>query len=51
MLRDTLPIDPDYDTALVWLDDTHLEVRTSHQVFQFALRGKNFSEVRGNSSR
>ena len=33
MLRDTLPIDPDYDTALVWLDDTHLEVRTSHRSF------------------
>jgi hypothetical protein len=46
MLRDTLPIDPDYKATLEWLDDTHLDVRTSTQVFHFAVKGARFSELR-----
>ncbi len=47
MLRDTLPIDPDHDATLEWRDETHLNVRTSKRVFHFALKGEEFSELRG----
>jgi hypothetical protein len=45
MLRDTLPIGPDYKATLQWLDDTHLEVRATQGNFHFALSGDQFSEV------
>ncbi len=47
MLRDTLPIGPDYKAILEWLDDSHLDIRTSKRVFHFALKGEQFSELRG----
>ncbi len=46
MLRDTVPIDPDYKATLEWRDDTHLDLRASKQVFHFAVKGEQFSEVR-----
>jgi hypothetical protein len=45
MLRDSLPIDPDHDATLEWRDDTHLDVRTSKQLFHFAVEAERFSEV------
>jgi hypothetical protein len=50
MLRDTLPIDPDYTATLEWLDDSHLDVHASKRAFHFALNGQRFSEIRGASS-
>lgn len=46
MLRDTLPIDPDYKATLEWLDDSHLDVHASKRTFHFALKGEQFSEIR-----
>jgi len=45
MLRDTLPIDPDYEASLEWLDGTRLDLRTSKQVFHFAVKGEQFGEI------
>jgi hypothetical protein len=50
MLRDTLPIDPDYTATLEWLDDSHLDVHASKRAFHFALNGQRFSEIRWASS-
>ncbi|MFZ0794374.1 MAG: hypothetical protein WAM65_11415, partial [Candidatus Korobacteraceae bacterium] len=49
MLRDTLPVGPDYKATLEtleWRDDSHLDVHASKQVFHFALEGEKFSEIR-----
>ena len=46
MLRDTLPIAPDYKATLEWLDDKHLDIRSGRQVFHFAINGEQFSEIR-----
>ncbi|MFI5116850.1 MAG: hypothetical protein ACHP8B_09140 [Terriglobales bacterium] len=46
MLRDTVPIDPDYRAMLEWLDDTHLDLRTWKRVFHFAVQGNQFGEIR-----
>jgi hypothetical protein len=46
MLRDTVPIDPDYKATLEWLDDTHLDLRTGKGVFHFAVQGNQFDEIR-----
>jgi len=50
MLRDTVPIDPDYKATLEWLDDTHLDLHAGKRVFHFALADAQFSEVRGAST-
>ncbi len=46
MLRDTVPIDPDFGAILTWVDDTHLELHAAGRTFHFVLSGKQFSEVR-----
>jgi hypothetical protein len=46
MLRDTVPIDPDYKATLGWLSDRHLDLRTSKRVFHFAIQGEQFGEIR-----
>lgn len=46
MLRDTVPTDPDLGATLDWTDDAHLELHTGTRVFQFAIKGNDFSEVR-----
>ncbi|HUI85152.1 MAG TPA: hypothetical protein VL240_13060 [Candidatus Binatia bacterium] len=45
MLRDSVPVDPDYGAALEWLDDTHLDLRAGKRTFHFAMQGSEFSEV------
>ncbi len=46
VLRDTVPIDPDSDATLEWLDDTHLDLRTGKRVFHFLVQGNQFGEIR-----
>ncbi len=46
MLRDTVPSDPDYKAALEWIDNNHLDLRTSKRVFHFAINNEGFSEIR-----
>jgi hypothetical protein len=46
MLRDTVPIDLDYDAKLEWLNSTHLDLRAGKRVFHFAVQGKQFSQIR-----
>jgi hypothetical protein len=50
MFRDTFPIDPDHDATLEWRDDAHLDVRTSKQVFHFAVKDGQFSELSDTSN-
>jgi hypothetical protein len=46
MLRDTVPSDPDYKAALEWIDNSHLDLRTSKRIFHFAINNEGFSEIR-----
>lgn len=45
MLRDTVPIDPDFHSRLEWLDNTHLDLRAGNRVFHFAIDKGAFSEM------
>jgi hypothetical protein len=45
MLRDTVPIDPDYHSTLEWLNNTQLDLHAGKRVFHFAIDAGQFSEV------
>lgn len=44
-LRETVPVDIDFDATINWQDDTHLELHTGGKTFKFAINGKQLSEV------
>lgn len=45
ILRETVPVDIDFDATINWQDDTHLELHTGGKTFKFAINGKQLSEV------
>jgi Tol biopolymer transport system component len=46
ILRETVPVDIDFDATINWQDDTHLELHTGGKTFKFAINGKQLSETK-----
>jgi hypothetical protein len=46
ILRETVPVDIDFDATINWQDDTHLELHTGGKTFKFAINGKQLSKTK-----
>jgi hypothetical protein len=51
VLRDTLPVDVQFDTRVMWTDDQHLKVSTSDRTFSFVVEGTELHELTADTAK
>ena len=45
VLRESLPVDVEYNAKTEWTDDTHFQIKASKPTFKFAVEGGKLREV------
>jgi hypothetical protein len=45
VLRESLPVDVEYDAKIEWTDDSHFQITTSKQTFKFVVDGGKLHEI------
>jgi len=45
VLRESLPVDVEYNAKITWTDDNHFQITASKQTFKFVVEGGKLREV------
>lgn len=45
VLRESLPVDVEYNAKIVWTDDNHFQITASKQTFYFVVEGGKLRQV------